>query len=93
MSIKIKDGHRIDFEKDGPVFVTDDSGERREVDPERHITCADGSFSIPLKGGWYTAANAEEAFVVSQFAKIGIVAGARKFRVAQVWDGFLWKNC
>ena len=85
-TLKIKGGHRIDFDKSGEVFVTDDSGERGEVDRDMEITFDGGSFSIPIKGGGYTAASPEEAFVVSQMAHMVIVAGARRWRVEQVGE-------
>ena len=85
MTIKIKDGHRIDHEKTGQVFLTDDSDERVEVDRDRDITCDCGTFYIPVVGGYSTPARAEEAFVVAQMTHQIILAGARQFRVTQVF--------
>lgn len=85
MSIKIKGGHRIDFDRSGQVFVTDDSGDRAEVDRTCDILCDGRTFDIPVVGGGSTVASAEEAFVVSQMTHQIIVAGARRFRVTQVF--------
>lgn len=83
MTIKIKGGHRIDHDKSGAVFLTDDSDERVEVDRERDIRADSEGFSIPLVGGFSTSASAEEAFIVSQMTHQIIIAGARRFRVTQ----------
>lgn len=85
--IKIKGGHRID--RDWPngngIFLTDDSGERWQVDVSRDITYDDAVFNIPLIGGFSTPACAEEVFVVVQMSHQTIRVGSRRFWVAQVF--------
>lgn len=87
MSIKIYGGHRIDFDKSGDVFLTDDSDERVEVDRDRDITIGGRGFGIPIKDGRYgeTTANAEEALFVASLTHQLIVCGSRTFRVAQAF--------
>lgn len=83
ITIKIRGGHRIDREADGSVHVTDNSGEKWQVDTSCDITCDSDSIDIPLVGGFSTPASPEEAFVMAELTKQIIVAGARRFKVAQ----------
>lgn len=81
-----KGGHRIEI--DGKrIFLTDDSGDRCEVQTSGNITAEGRYFSVPTVDGCSTIAGAEEAFIVAQYMQRPIIAGARRFEVKQVWHG------
>lgn len=93
-NLKIKDGHWIQFKQSETprgsavpriwVFVTDDSGEKVEVDTTRPIVAARGTFVIPVVGGFETMGPAEEAFVIAQKTGMRILAGGRRFEVRRI---------
>ena len=85
MSVKIKGGHRVDHERTGQVFLTDDSDERVEVDRERDIYANGRAFDIPIIGGASTTAGTEEAMYVATITHQTIIAGARRFKVTQAF--------
>ncbi len=80
---KIRGGHTVEFDWRG-AFVTDDSGERGEIDTERNIEASEGSFHVPIVGGFTTFAGAEEAMYIAARTGQRIKAGDRRFRVEDI---------
>jgi len=81
-SVKMKDGHTVHFQWNG-VFVTDDSGERVEVDTGRDIVASGRTFTIPLMGSCETIGPAGEALFLASRAGMKISAGGRRFEVKE----------
>lgn len=84
-SVKMKDGHTIHFEWNG-VFVTDDSGDRAEVDTNKDIlaySIGGHSFTIPLVGITETVGPPEEALYLASKTGMKISAGGRRFKVEE----------
>lgn len=84
LTIQVQGGHRC--EKIGDrIFLTDDSGDRVEVDREADIRAEGRTFTIPLVDGNSTVGPAEEAFLIASWTGKPIHAGARRFTVEQSW--------
>jgi hypothetical protein len=92
-TFQIRGGHKIELSDDRDpkvVHLTDDSGERVQVDVERDIIVAESNrFDIPLVCGNYTVAGAEEALFVAHLTGQSILAGTRLFKVERTAS---WKT-
>jgi hypothetical protein len=86
-TVAIRGGHVVSVEG-GKVFVIDASGDRGQVDPDLAITMSGrpGGCDVPLVGGGSSPVPPEEALLIAAILRVPVHAGARRFRVEQVWS-------